>query len=105
MAITGEGEMVGTLQYMSPEQLQGKEADARSDLFSFGCVLYEMLTGRRPFEGPNAATVIAAILDKEPAPMAVPPALGASGPNVSEQRSGPAFSDGAGAEAGTGMGV
>jgi eukaryotic-like serine/threonine-protein kinase len=75
MAITGEGEIVGTLQYMSPEQLQGKEADARSDLFSFGCVLYEMLTGRRPFEGPNAATVIAAILDKEPAPLAVAPAL------------------------------
>ncbi len=75
LAITGEGEIVGTLQYMSPEQLQGKEADARSDLFSFGCVLYEMLTGRRPFDGPNAATVIAAILDKEPAPMAVPPAL------------------------------
>src|ERR1700678_1702160 len=75
LAITGEGEIVGTLQYMSPEQLQGKQADARSDLFSFGCVLYEMLTGRRPFEGANAATVIAAILDKDPAPMAVPPAL------------------------------
>ena len=73
--ITGEGEILGTLQYMSPEQLQGKVADARSDLFSFGCVLYEMLSGRRPFEGPNAATVIAAILDKEPAPLAVPPAL------------------------------
>lgn len=74
-AITGEGEIVGTLQYMSPEQLQGKEVDARSDLFSFGCVFYEMLTGRRAFEGPNAATVIAAILDKEPAPLPVPPAL------------------------------
>jgi eukaryotic-like serine/threonine-protein kinase len=74
-AITGEGEIVGTLQYMSPEQLQGKVADARSDLFSFGCVLYEMLAGRRPFEGPNAATVIAAILDKQPAPLPVPPAL------------------------------
>jgi eukaryotic-like serine/threonine-protein kinase len=74
-AITGEGAIIGTLQYMSPEQLQGKEADARSDLFSFGCVLYEMLTGRRAFEGPNAATVIAAILDKDPAPLPVPPAL------------------------------
>ena len=74
-AITGEGDIVGTLQYMSPEQLQGKAADARSDLFSFGCVLYEMLSGRRPFDGPNAATVIAAILDKEPAPLPVPPAL------------------------------
>ncbi|MGP0074806.1 MAG: protein kinase domain-containing protein [Bryobacteraceae bacterium] len=74
-AITGEGAIVGTLQYMSPEQLQGKEADARSDLFSFGCVLYEILAGRRAFEGPNAATVIAAILDKDPAPLPVPPAL------------------------------
>jgi eukaryotic-like serine/threonine-protein kinase len=73
--ITGEGQIVGTLQYMSPEQLQGKEADACSDLFSFGCVLYEMLSGRRPFDGPNAATIIAAILDKEPAPLPVPPAL------------------------------
>jgi Tol biopolymer transport system component/tRNA A-37 threonylcarbamoyl transferase component Bud32 len=73
--ITAEGEIVGTLQYMSPEQLQGKEADARSDLFSFGCVLYETLTGRRPFEGANAATVIAAILDKDPAPLPVAPAL------------------------------
>ncbi len=73
--ITSEGEIVGTLQYMSPEQLQGKEADARSDLFSFGCVLYEMLSGRRPFDGPNAATVIAAILDKDPAPLPVAPAL------------------------------
>jgi Tol biopolymer transport system component/predicted Ser/Thr protein kinase len=74
-AITSEGAIIGTLQYMSPEQLQGKEADARSDLFSFGCVLYEMFTGRRPFEGSNAATVIAAILDRDPAPLPVPPAL------------------------------
>jgi eukaryotic-like serine/threonine-protein kinase len=74
-SITGDGQIVGTLQYMSPEQLQGKAADARSDLFSFGCVLYEILSGRRPFDGPNAATVIAAILDKEPAPLPVPPAL------------------------------
>jgi eukaryotic-like serine/threonine-protein kinase len=74
-ALTGEGAIIGTLQYMAPEQLQGKEADARSDLFSFGCVLYEMLSGRRAFEGPNAATVIAAILDKEPAPLAAPPAI------------------------------
>lgn len=74
-ALTDEGAIVGTLQYMAPEQLQGKEADARSDLFSFGCVLYEMLSGRRAFEGPNAATVIAAILDKEPAPLAAPAAI------------------------------
>ena len=56
---------------MSPEQLQGKEVDARSDLFSFGCVLYEMLTGKRAFEGQNPASVIAAILEREPAPLEV----------------------------------
>ena len=73
-ALTGEGQIVGTLQYMSPEQLQGQEADARSDIFAFGCVLYEMLTGKRAFEGESAASVIAAILEREPAPlMAAPP--------------------------------
>jgi Tol biopolymer transport system component/predicted Ser/Thr protein kinase len=70
-ALTGQGQILGTLQYMSPEQLNGKEADARSDLFSFGCVLYEMLTGRRAFEGHSAASVIAAILEREPAPLEV----------------------------------
>jgi Tol biopolymer transport system component len=68
-ALTGKGQIVGTLQYMAPEQLQGKDADARSDLFSFGCVLYEMLTGKRAFEGESAASVIAAILEREPAPL------------------------------------
>src|SRR5262249_30655589 len=66
-ALTGQGQIVGTLQYMSPEQLQGSEADARSDLFAFGCVLYEMLTGKRAFDGATAAGVIAAILEREPA--------------------------------------
>jgi len=74
-ALTGEGQIVGTLQYMSPEQLQGKEVDARSDLFSFGCVLYEMLTGKRAFEGESAASVIAAILEREPAPLTEAPPL------------------------------
>jgi len=74
-ALTGEGQIVGTLQYMSPEQLLGKEVDARSDLFSFGCVLYEMLTGKRAFEGESAASVIAAILEREPAPLTVAPPL------------------------------
>jgi Tol biopolymer transport system component/tRNA A-37 threonylcarbamoyl transferase component Bud32 len=74
-ALTSEGEIVGTLQYMSPEQLQAKSVDARSDLFSFGCVLYEMLTGKRAFEGENAASVIAAILEREPAPLTVAPPL------------------------------
>src|SRR5579863_1286658 len=50
-AITGEGQIVGTLEYMAPEQLEGKEADARSDLFAFGCVLYELISGRRAFTG------------------------------------------------------
>jgi len=70
-ALTDQGQIVGTLQYMSPEQLQGKQVDARSDLFSFGCVLYEMLTGKRAFEGQNPASVIAAILEREPAPLEV----------------------------------
>ena len=74
-ALTGKGEILGTLQYMSPEQLQGKEADARSDLFSFGCVLYEMLTGKRAFEGESAGSVIAAILEREPAPLNLAPPL------------------------------
>jgi hypothetical protein len=74
-ALTGKGEILGTLQYMSPEQLQGKEADARSDLFSFGCVLYEMLTGKRAFEGESAASVIAAILEREQALTDLAPAL------------------------------
>jgi len=68
-ALTAQGEIAGTLQYMSPEQLQGREADGRSDLFSFGCVLYEMLSGKRTFEGQSAASVIAGILEREPAPL------------------------------------
>ena len=74
-SLTGDGQIVGTLQYMSPEQLQGGEADARSDIFGFGCVLYEMLSGKRAFEGASAASVIAAILEREPAPLQVAPPL------------------------------
>ena len=75
-ALTEEGAIVGTLHYMSPEQLEGKEADARSDIFSFGCVLYEMLTGRAAFQGDSKASIIAAIMDREPEPLdGVPPAL------------------------------
>jgi serine/threonine-protein kinase len=70
-ALTSQGQIVGTWQYLSPEQLQGKEADACSDLFSFGCVLYELLTGKRAFEGKSAASVVAAILEREPAPLEV----------------------------------
>lgn len=75
LAVTGKGEILGTLHYMSPEQLQGKDADARSDIFSFGCVLYEMLSGKRAFEAENLASVIAAILQREPAPLDVAPPL------------------------------
>ncbi len=64
--LTERGALVGTLQYMSPEQLEGAEADPRSDLFSFGLVLYEMITGERAFEGSSRASVIAAILEREP---------------------------------------
>jgi Tol biopolymer transport system component/predicted Ser/Thr protein kinase len=67
MALTAKGELLGTLNYMSPEQLQGRDADARSDIFALGLVLYEMLTGRRAFEGESPASVIAAILER-PAP-------------------------------------
>ena len=81
MALTGKNEIVGTLYYMSPEQLQaqatGQEIDVRSDIFSFGLVLYEMLTGKRAFEGSSPASVIAAIMER-PAPSiahVAPPAL------------------------------
>ena len=78
--LTAEGTLVGTFQYMSPEQLEGKEADARSDIFSLGAVLYEMATGKRAFEGKSQISVMAAILEKEPVPMSEiqpmsPPAL------------------------------
>ena len=66
-ALTSEGELLGTLQYMSPEALEGRDADARSDIFSFGAVLYEMVTGRRAFAGDSRASVIGAIL-KDDAP-------------------------------------
>ena len=64
--LTQKGTIVGTFQYMAPEVLQGGEADARSDIFSFGCVMYEMVTGRRAFEGKSQFSVLGAILDKEP---------------------------------------
>jgi predicted Ser/Thr protein kinase len=65
--VTQKGSILGTLHYMSPEQVQGKETDARSDIFSFGLVLYEMLIGRRAFEAENSASVVAAILERDPA--------------------------------------
>ena len=64
--VTREGAILGTPQYMSPEQLEGKEADQRSDIFAFGCVLYEMISGRSAFEGKSAAAIVSAILQTEP---------------------------------------
>ena len=82
-SVTEAGTIVGTPHYMSPEQLQGKEATPRSDIFSFGLVLYQMLCGKRAFDGENRASVTAAILLAEPPPLAtlietpaaIPPAL------------------------------
>ncbi|MBK5291954.1 MAG: protein kinase [Acidobacteriia bacterium] len=65
-ALSSEGTFMGTLQYMAPEQLEGKEADARSDLFAFGCLLYEMVTGKRAFSGESHASVVGAIMTGEP---------------------------------------
>ncbi|MCZ6778564.1 MAG: protein kinase [Acidobacteria bacterium] len=78
--LTAEGTVVGTFQYMSPEQLEGKEADSRTDLFSFGAVLFEMVTGKKAFEGKSQASLIAAIMTTNPAPISTlqpltPPAL------------------------------
>jgi len=65
--VTQEGTILGTFQYMSPEQVEGKELDARSDIFSLGAILYEMLSGRKAFEGKSQLSVASAILEKEPA--------------------------------------
>jgi hypothetical protein len=68
--LTGAGTLLGTVGYMSPEQVRGEKLDHRSDLFALGCVLYEMLGGRRPFDGASAPETLAAVLRQEPAPLA-----------------------------------
>jgi Tol biopolymer transport system component/predicted Ser/Thr protein kinase len=78
--LTAEGKIVGTFQYMSPEQLHGSAVDARSDIFALGVLLYEMTTGQRPFPATSSATLVAAIVSGDPVPLrslqpAAPPAL------------------------------
>jgi eukaryotic-like serine/threonine-protein kinase len=68
--VTAEGHIVGTFQYMAPEQLEGREADARADVWALGATLYEMATGTRPFEGESTASLIGAIMRAEPQPLA-----------------------------------
>jgi serine/threonine protein kinase/WD40 repeat protein len=78
--LTTAGSIVGTIQYMSPEQIEGKEADARSDIFAFGAVLYEMVAGKRPFSGKSQISLASSILESDPAPIStvkpqIPPAF------------------------------
>jgi eukaryotic-like serine/threonine-protein kinase len=78
--ITGEGTILGTLQYMAPEQVEARPVDARTDIFAFGAIVYEMATGRKAFEGKTSASVMAKILEVDPPPMSslqplTPPAL------------------------------
>jgi Tol biopolymer transport system component len=68
-SLTEEGMILGTLEYMAPEQVQGKQADARTDIFALGVVLYEMVTGKKAFEGESKASLMAAILTSQPAPV------------------------------------
>src|SRR5437763_445191 len=78
--LTAEGTIIGTFQYMAPEQIEGRDADARSDIFALGAVLYEAATGKRAFDGKSRASIIASILDRDPPPVSsiqpmTPPAL------------------------------
>ena len=74
-ALTQAGTVVGTASYMSPEQAQARPVDSRSDIFSFGVVLYEMLSGRRAFSGDSSIAIMAAVLHKEPEPLDAPQEL------------------------------
>ena len=77
--MTGVGVILGTAAYMAPEQAKGREADKRSDIWAFGCVLYEMLTGRRPFDGDDVSDTLANVLKIDPdwsvLPSEIPPAI------------------------------
>ena len=90
--LTAEGTLLGTLPYMAPEQLEGREADARADIFAFGAVLYEMIAGRRAFGGTSPASIIGAVLKDEPPPLRerqslTPPGAGAGRATVPGKRS------------------
>jgi serine/threonine protein kinase len=67
--LTAQGTILGTFQYMAPEQVEGGEAEARTDIFAFGSVLYEMITGKKAFEGKTQANLVAAILERDPPPL------------------------------------
>ena len=97
-AITGEGTILGTLQYMAPEQVEAKEVDARTDIFAFGAVVYEMATGKKAFEGKTSASVMAKILEVDPPSISslqpmTPVATGPRGEDVHGKRSGRALAD------------
>ena len=90
-SLTGEGTILGTLQYMAPEQLEGRDADARTDIFAFGAMVYEMATGKKAFEGRSQASLIGAILKDDPPPISSlqphdTPAAGLHRQDVSGQR-------------------
>ena len=96
--LTVEGSIIGTVSYMSPEQAQGKKVDTRSDIFSFGVVLYEMVTGKRAFEGDSTLTTLSAILRDEVRPVAefapeAPPQLEAGDPALPQKDSRRALAD------------
>ena len=93
-AMTGVGVILGTAPYMSPEQAKGQPADKRSDIWAFGCVLYEMLTGTRAFEGESVSDTMANVLKREPAwdrlPGTTPPAVRPVAATLSAKRQAPA---------------
>src|SRR6266849_7451444 len=76
MGATNAGVILGTAAYMSPEQAKGREVDRRTDIFAFGCVLYEMLTGRRAFDGEDVTDILGAVLRMEPDWSKLPPKVG-----------------------------
>ena len=89
-SLTAQGTILGTFQYMAPEQIEGLEADARTDIFAFGAVLFEMITGRRAFEGKTRASLLGAILKDEPPPVSTVQAVApkrsiGSSPHVSRK--------------------